>query len=300
MNFISFALVFIISFNVYAGIGTHCLRTLRIASNKSIEIRKHERNELIAHHAITTDLYHGQVVSWRSFSENNNKNSIFELKIYNSRTQRIRTVLFKPRFRGDGHGWNRVPMEYVAYEIGRMINTDLIPPAAYKRNITLGEHHFYEGAFLYKVPDTHPLGRVNHRVWDLEFNYQKLDKDLFLSDARIIDVLLQNPDRHINNFMRGRHWVDGVYRPFLIDHAASLKKGFNITLEQNDAFKNGEITVFRRTTVEGLRGLNIANLRQLGEFLSEAEIQKINQRKEEILLYIDKLIAQKGEAKVVF
>ena len=44
-------------------------------------------------------------------------------------------------------------MEYVAYRIGRFLDTDLIPPVAYRRNITLGEHHFYEGAFLFKVPD---------------------------------------------------------------------------------------------------------------------------------------------------
>ena len=146
---ISVLFVLFISFSSFAGIGSYCLKS-RLGSNKSIQIREHERNEDIAHEAISTDLFHGEVVTWRPFSENNNKNSMFELVIRNPRTGRFRTVLFKPRFRGDGHGWNRVPMEYVAYRLGRFLGTDLIPPVAYRRNITLGDHHFYEGAFYLK------------------------------------------------------------------------------------------------------------------------------------------------------
>jgi hypothetical protein len=301
MKYISILfLILSLSSNCHSGIGTHCLKTIKLSSKKSMEVRRFERNELLAHQAIVTDLTQGEVIHWKPFSENNNKNSMFELIIHNRRTNRTRMVLFKPRFRGDGHGWNRVPMEFVAYELGRLLNTDLIPPVAYRRNISLGTHHFSEGAFLYKVPDTHPLGKVNHRIWDLEFNYQKLDKELFLSDARVLDVLLQNPDRHINNFMRGRHWVDGIYRPFLIDHAASLKKGFEISLEQNDAFKSGSITVFRRSTFEGLKALNLKQLRGLNEFLSDIEIQKINERRMQILTFIEGKIQEIGEEHVLF
>lgn len=296
---ISVPFILIISFSSFAGIGSHCLKS-RLGSNKSIQIRENERNEEIAHEAISTDLFHGEVVTWRPFSENNNKNSMFELVIRNPRTGRFRTVLFKPRFRGDGHGWNRVPMEYVAYRLGRFLGTDLIPPVAYRRNITLGHHHFYEGAFLFKVPRTHPLGKVESRIWDLEFNYEKLDKDLFLSDARVIDVLLQNPDRHINNFMRGKHWVDGVYRPFLIDHAASLKSGFDIRMTSNDAFRNGPVVVFRERTIQHLRTLNEKKLRSMSEFLSEKEIRGIMVRRERILSHVDQLILENGADNVLF
>ena len=91
------------------------------------------------------------------------------------RTGRFRTVLFKPRLEEMGMVGNRVPMEYVAYRRS-FLRTDLIPPA-YRRNITPRHHHFYEGAFLFKVPRTHPLGKVESKIWDLEFNYEKLDKD---------------------------------------------------------------------------------------------------------------------------
>ena len=285
---------------LYAGIGPHCLETISLSSNKSIALRKYERREQVAHDSIIADLRNGQVIHWKSFSENNNKNSMFELKVYNSSTGRVRTVLFKPRFNGDGFGWNRVPMEIVAYQLGRMLNTDLIPPAVYRRNIILGDMRFVEGAFLYKVPDTHPLGKVDSRVWDLEFNYEQIDKDLFLSDARVIDVLLQNPDRHINNFMRGKHWVDGVYRPFLIDHAASLKSGFLIELNQNDAFRNGDVKKFRATTYEGLKKLSVHDLMALEGHLSKREIFEIYQRKQEILLYIESLITEHGKTNVIF
>ena len=53
--------------------------------------------------------------------------------------------------------------------------------------------------------------------------------------------------------MRGKHWVDGVYRPFLIDHAASLKSGFDIRMTSNDAFRNLGLSSYRARTIDHLR-----------------------------------------------
>lgn len=266
----------------------------KTASGRSILVRKNERNESVAHEAITTDLYNGVVVEGRSFSENGNQNSMFEVKLYNSKTGRYRVALFKPRFYGDGNGWNRVPMEYVAYELNLLLGMDLVPPAAYRRNLRIGDNHYSEGAVLFKVPDTHPLRRVKSQFWDSEVSYKKIDKDLFLSDTRVLDVLLQNPDRHIDNFMRGKHWVDGFYRPFLIDHAASLRRGTDIRLNQTDAFGLGPINVFRRSTFEALKRLNKDAFSPLREFLSEREISQILQRRDQIISYIENKIRSNG------
>ena len=39
-------------------------------------------------------------------------------------------AVFKPKIEGDGDGWHRASMEYVAYKLSRMLGMDLVPPAA--------------------------------------------------------------------------------------------------------------------------------------------------------------------------
>ena len=58
-----------------------------------------------------------------------------------------------------------------------MLGMDIVPPAAYRRNLSINGSHFSEGAILFKVPDTHPLRRVSSKFWDSEVSYKKIDKE---------------------------------------------------------------------------------------------------------------------------
>ena len=178
-----------------------------------------------------------------------------KIKIYNPRTGQTRDALFKPRPYGDGlvgiaSRWNGA-----AYKINLLLGMDYTA-AAYRSKalgnpITINGETFSEGAVLYMVPDAHELHTVPTREWALDHPFGVSDKELFLSDVRIFDFLMQNPDRHINNFLRGRHWKDGVYRPALIDQAAGLKGDATIEfLRGNDAFKSGAVTRIRPQTLE--------------------------------------------------
>ena len=245
------------------------------------------------HDSITTDLFNGRVVHAERFSANDNRNPIFLVELFNPATGRTRQALFKPRPPGDGDGWNRTPMEYVSYEFQRMLGMDYIPPAAYRHGVRLGGSlPPVEGAMLYLVPDAQALHPVARSEWGT-------DVRLMLSDTRIVDTLLMNPDRHINNFLRGRHWVDGELRPMLIDHAASLRPSTQTHLEQNDAFKMGATRVIRRSTWEALNALGRGDLNSLSPFVSRSELDGIMRRRHQIIDYFNAQIGERGYVNVV-
>ena len=127
-------------------------------------------------------------------------------------------------------------------------------------------------------------------------DYKAIDQvTLFLSDARILDVLLQNPDRHINNYMHGRHyhWVDGRWSPFLIDHGAS-KPEFNISLRTQSAFGDQGFSRFRLSTFRHLKALTPEKLLKHSEFLSSSQISQILYRKDFLISEIYQLINKNG------
>lgn len=251
-----------------------------------------------AHFYITRDIYNGDIVGGSPFSKNDNRNEIF--KVLLKFEERDRTTILKPRYYGDGFGWNRVPMEYVAYELNLKLGMDYIPPVAYRRNIKVDNREFSEGAFLHYIDDPHQLKDVDISKWDLRQSGSEFNKDLFFSDVRILDTLLQNEDRHIDNYIRGKHWVDGTYRPMLIDHGASLRKLENtISMKTTDAFGNGSIKIIRQSTYEKLMKLDENYLSTLGEFITKEEIHFILSQKDLILKYFDELIRVNGFEKVV-
>jgi hypothetical protein len=243
-----------------------------------------------AHGAITHDLFRGRAVDARPFSANNNRNPLLAVRVQNG--NRTREALFKPREYGDGDGWNRTPMEYVAYVVNRMLGMDYVPPVAYRRGFDANWQRHAEGALLYRVPGARNLRGVPQAEWGVR-------SDLFLSDARVLDVLLQNPDRHAGNFLIGEHWVDGARRPALIDHAACLRPGTNTRMNQQGAL-GGPPLVVRQSTLEALRALNPQVLRrEVGEFVSNDEIRGILERRDGIVGYFEGLMAERGADRVV-
>jgi hypothetical protein len=241
-----------------------------------------------AHYAICTDLYRGKVVDAHPFHANNNQTDLYWVRVYNEETGRSREALFKPRLYGDHDGWGRNTMEYVAYALNRMLQMDYVPPVAYRRHLDVDYKHFDEGALVYLVPDAHLLKGVPEHEWGR-------NKDLFLSDARILDMLIQNPDRHKGNYIRGNHWVDGSYRPMLIDHGAGMRHGTWLNMDLNNAFNTGPVRKVRRRTFDALQSLHFDWLRdQLGEFLSHDEIHGILHRRDEIVNHFRYWAGQNG------
>jgi hypothetical protein len=78
-------------------------------------------------------------------------------------TEAVIDCVFKPAIDGNGDGWHRASMEYVAYRLSRMLGMDSVPPAAYRRpegGIELDYKRFDEGAFLYWVDGADELEKT--------------------------------------------------------------------------------------------------------------------------------------------
>jgi hypothetical protein len=168
-----------------------------------------------AHETICRLLQNGKIVWVESMSEVEGKfgHPCYRLRIecHKGTGQAIEAV-FKPKIEGDGDGWHRANMEYVAYKLSRMLGMDLVPPAAYRTGgIELDYKTFEEGAFMYWVDEAKELDQVGDFGTAVSTGCwgSGVDPRVVLSDTRVLDVLLQNSDRHSGHFLFGRHWTEG-------------------------------------------------------------------------------------------
>jgi hypothetical protein len=247
-----------------------------------------------AHQAITTDLFNGEVITGRAMSENGNFNTIFKVVLRNPRTGRYREAIFKPRKADDGNGWNRVPMEYVAYELNRMLGMDYVPPVAYRYGLKLAGYQFQEGALIHFVPNATVLG-------EFAADALPISRAAIASDSRVLNVLLQNTDAHAKNLLAGPHWADGVMRPVFIDFGASLRPGAEISLTRATAAGNKDPMFWvREATLLRLHALERRTLeRVIGPFVNPDEISGILRRRDELLASFARLRRIYGDAAIL-
>lgn len=105
-----------------------------------------------------------------------------------------------------------------------------------------------DGALLYFAHKSRVLHTVPESEWGVR-------KDVLLSDARILDVLLQNSDRHHGHFLFGEHWARGRWEgsrwrgdlsAVLIDHAAGFRREAVVLMQHENAFSvSGEVQMRR-------------------------------------------------------
>lgn len=271
-------------------------RRLNFPGLERIQFALGESSARKAHASIETDLFHGRAVRAEPFSSNGNKNSILRIELTNDRNSRHRTAIFKPRVYGDGGGWNRVPMEYVAYRVNRMLGMDYIPPTAYRYQFAANGQTYAEGALSNFVPDARLLKNVTAE----ELSTAGVDRRLVLSDHRVLCVVLKNPDGHVKQLLYGSHWVDGSSKPVFVDFAASLQPEFSATLARYTAYGNdAPIYWVRRATYERLKLLNRQGLSELKPFVQDHEIEMILRGRDSILQEVRGLIEIYGEAAVL-
>jgi hypothetical protein len=218
-----------------------------------------------ADRAILDDLHNGAVVEARPFGENGNMGKLWKVRIEHN--GRSRWAVFKPRSFGDRDGWARTPMEVAVYKLNRVLGLDLVPPSAYRRNLTLGGQYFAEGALSLWVDDAHKIWNVPEQEWSPR-------REAFSSDLRILQSIGRDADnQNGNNLIRGRHWKDGKYRVMKVDNEACMRSGSYVNLDHGHP-EWGPVTRFNRQTYDRLRELSFADLKMdVGEFLSDDEIR---------------------------
>ena len=122
---------------------------------------------------------------------------------------------------------------------------------------------------------------------------------LFLQ--RAFDNLISNEDRHQRNYLIMDDW-----RMILIDHSRSFRttKKFTTKLIYDEKFKEGPSFIMAelpRSFVDALKALTPEAVRQVvGEYLTDEEIAATMARRDLIIAWLDKRIAELGEARVLY
>uniref|UniRef100_A0A7R9TK00 Uncharacterized protein n=1 Tax=Micromonas pusilla TaxID=38833 RepID=A0A7R9TK00_MICPS len=306
-----------------------------------------DKEAKIMHDRIQQILQNGKIIWVEAMHEVQGKygHPCYKLKLECTKgSGAVIDCVFKPAIEGNGEGWHRAGMEYVAYKLSRMLGMDSVPPCAYRRpsaGIELDYKHFDEGAFMYWSDDADDLEKTAgfQQALDTGAWGEGIDPRVVLSDTRILDVLLQNSDRHAGHFLFGRHWTDGgprpgsekpqnvsavmnsnvsdgekndiikravslggkMKRPVLIDHAAAFRPEAFVSMEHENAFQTGPTRCVDSKTYLRLRFLDAKAIAdELGFVLDAGEQAQLLERRDTILAYLDVLVQKNGfEATVI-
>jgi len=281
----------------------------RLFTHETHTLRKKRRNadRDASHRELVWLLQHGEIVSSRRSDHSSEfGHDSFLVELEDRESGRRIKALFKPKSEeGETSGWHRVEVERVAYSLNRLLGMDYVPPSAVRKGeILVDGKEFHEGCFTYFVEGAKQLSEVSTDLWDTS-------KEVFLSDTRILDVLIHNSDRHHGHFLFGKHWIQGdslsmgdqeaeMMCAFLIDHAAGFRQEACVRLDHENAFMTGPTRVISARTYIHLRYLTAEVLEaKLTPYLALSEIYEVIRRKEAILDYFDGLVFFHGYENVV-
>lgn len=184
--------------------------------------------------------------------------------------------------------------EIAAYRLSNYLGLNMVPPTVEKR---------FEG------------NRGSCMIWvDYWKNFEDIIKEkkqppslkassfyraLYLQ--RAFDNLIANEDRHRRNYLITEDW-----RLILIDHSRSFRtsKAFTKKLIYDENYKEGPKFIMAelpRKFVENLKALDFKVIKdQVGEYLTDEEINTTLIRRNLIIAWLDKRIKEMGEERVLY
>ena len=107
--------------------------------------------------------------------------------------------------------------------------------------------------------------------------------------VRLFDQLISNVDRHLKNIV-----ITKDFEARLIDHSRSFRTNRQLA-------KPDDLTRFSKSLLEGIQRLEKNDLKKkVGRYLTDAQIERLLQRRDAILELAKKRVAEKGEAAVIY
>ncbi|KAK3242913.1 hypothetical protein CYMTET_47413 [Cymbomonas tetramitiformis] len=273
----------------------------KLARKTGHQLRGVDEDHSEIHASYLDVLKHGTIISAKPTEhESEYGHPSYSVVLRHPDTGRELEAIFKPAVEGDGDGWHRPVMEWVAYELNRMLGMDYIPPVAYRTGgVDVDFQHYEEGAFILFANNCRELREAPSGT-------RGIPLERLLSDTRVLDTLLHNSDRHHGHFLHGEHWslrdLEGnpMYRPVLIDHAAGFRAEAHVTMSHENAFQTGPVKRISARTYLKLRFLDVKGIAQhFRGVLTEKEMVELLGRRNQVLAYLDDLVETQGYSATV-
>ena len=171
-------------------------------------------------------------------------------------------------------------LEIPAYVIDMTIGLGMVPATVERRiNNKIGSLQWWVTSMM---PEAQRAKEKVEPPNSEEWNREVLKMKLF-------DQLIYNVDRHSNNIL-----ITQDFHLRLIDHSRSFRA--------QKALRNPEqLTRFSKSLLEGLQKLDYQTLKkQVSKYLIDGQIKTVIDRRDAILALAKKLVAEKGEAAVIY
>jgi hypothetical protein len=187
-------------------------------------------------------------------------------------------AIWKPIQRGRQEwGWESYQAEVAAYKLDRFLDLGMVPPTVV-RDIhgQMGSLQLWVTGFkLYEdVQDDAP----ESAEWEEE-----------LSRMKLFDCLISNGDRGFRDFM-----VDGKWNIVLIDHSQAF-----LSTQELEEDPEKLPTRFDRELVEKIKEMESMSLQiRLDRLLLRPQVEAIEARRDALVEYLEKAVAEKGEDQV--
>jgi len=184
--------------------------------------------------------------------------------------------------------------EIAAYRLSRLLGLHMVP-ATVEREFQSDRGSCQIWVDAWNTMETILKKKLNPKG----IKVNTFSRALFLQ--RAFDNLISNEDRHQRNYLIMDDW-----RMILIDHSRSFRttKKFTTKLIYDEKFKEGPTFIMAelpRAFVEGLKALTPEVIRTaVGEYLTDEEITATMTRRDLIIAWLDKRIAELGEMKVIY
>jgi hypothetical protein len=184
--------------------------------------------------------------------------------------------------------------EIAAYKLSRYLGLHMVPATVER------EFHGDKGSCQLWVDSWNTMETIRKKKLNpAGLKANSFFRSLFLQ--RAFDNLISNEDRHQRNYLIMEDW-----RMILIDHSRSFRttKKFTTKLIYDENFKEGPNFIMAelpRTYVDAMKALTPEVIRTVvGEYLTDEEIAATMARRDLIIAWLDKRIAELGEIKVLY
>jgi hypothetical protein len=170
--------------------------------------------------------------------------------------------------------------EPAAYELARILGYDNVPP------VVLGRVHGKPGSLQIWMEGTmretdrlrKKLRPPDARQWNQQVQMM-----------RLFDALVFNTDRNAGNIL-----IDAAWKLWMIDHTRAFRR-------HDELMNPGVIILVERSVWEKVQSVSDEEIRRrLDPFLRRGEIEGLLKRRQNLIVFVRKLFADRGEAEVLF